>query len=154
MSHGVRLGLPALLIVLAASAEDFSIQFASPVAAGTYQMKRSEFVFRTVGCPADAKTDVSAMAEGRVDGNRRSIPLKVVAATTPNVFGIFREWPANGVWIVSIRARCAARTAGALVATDANGIVRNASTTLDHAATEGEIETSLKGGKKVGGRND
>ena len=152
--RGERVALAAMVIVLAARGEDFSIQFASPVASGTYQMKRSAFVFRTVGCAAGTAHEVSAAAEGRVDGNRRSIPLKVAPASAANVFGIFREWPESGLWIVSIKARCAEKTAGALVVTDAKGIVREASKTLDHAATEAEIEKSLSVGKKVESRND
>src|SRR6266540_4244103 len=116
-----RVACLGLLVVWLARAENLTIQFASPVAAQSFQMKRSAFVFRTVGCSADAKAEVTATAQGSVDGQRRSVPLKVAAAATPNVFGIFREWPDRGVWVVSISAHCASKTAGALVATDAGG---------------------------------
>lgn len=153
MPQFVRCTTCFVLLVLGVAAQDFSIQIASPVAAQSHQMKRSAFVFRTVGC-ADAKPEVSATAEGRVEGQRRSVPLKVVPAPTANVFAISREWPNQGVWIVNIKARCASRAAGALVATDAKGIVRESSTILDHTATEAEIEASLNSGKKTEGRTD
>jgi hypothetical protein len=127
-----------------AAGEEFSIQIASPVAAQSYQMKRSAFVFRTVGCAADMKPEVNATAEGRVEGQRRSVPLKVAAASTPGVFGIFREWPGQGAWIVNIQGRCGSASATALVATDARGLVRDSSTVLRRAATEADIEASLK----------
>jgi hypothetical protein len=155
MSLLVRnLACVGLLLVAVAQAENLTIQFASPVAAQTYQMKRSAFVFRTIGCSPDTKADVSATAEGKVDGQRRSLPLKVVAAAGPNVFGVFREWPNQGVWVVSIKAQCASKTAGALVATDINGLVRESSTSLDHSATQTEIEAALNRGKKLEGRID
>lgn len=136
-----------LLLVSVLRAENLTIQFASPVASQSYQMKRSAFVFRTPGCAPDARAEVSATAEGKVDGQRRSIPLKVVPAASPNVFGIFREWPNQGIWVVSIKAHCAAKTAGALVATDSNGLVRESSINLDHAATQAEIEAALNAGR-------
>jgi hypothetical protein len=40
------------------------------------------------------------------------------------------------------------------VTTDAKGIVREASTVLDHAATEAEIDALLNAGKKSKGRID
>jgi hypothetical protein len=147
--------LNCLLLAGVAGAQDFSIQFASPVAAQSYQMKRSAFVFRTVGCADDVKPEVSATAEGRVEGHRRSVQLKIAqAAANPNVFGIFREWPNQGVWIVNIKARCAPRSASALVATDAKGLVRESSKVLDRFATEAEIEALLNTGKKTEGRID
>jgi hypothetical protein len=143
-----------LLFVPALTAENLRIQIASPVAAQMYQMKRSAFVFRTSGCPSEAKPEFSATAEGKVDGQRRSVALKVATASAPNVFGIFREWPAQGVWVVNLKARCASDRAGALVATDAAGLVRESSSILDHHATEAEIEAALERGKKIGARID
>ena len=134
-----------LACVLSASPDGLSIQFANPVAAQSYQMKRSAFVFRTMGCADNAKAEVSATAEGKVDGQRRSVTLKVhTAQAAHNVFGIFKEWPSQGVWVVSVNARCAGRTAGALVSTDEKGIVRDSSRALDHPATETEIQAALK----------
>jgi len=146
--------LTGLLLVTIASAEDFTIQFASPVAAQNYQMKQSAFVFRTLGCTTDAKPEVSATAEGLVNGQRRSMGLKVAPSPTPNVFGVFREWPNEGAWVVSIKARCAGKSAGAIVATDQKGFVREASRVLDHSATPAEIEASLQNGKKTPSRVD
>ena len=139
-----RFACLGVVITAAAAAEQFSIQIANPVAAQNYQMKRSAFVFRTIGCAPEVKPEITATAEGRVDGQRRSLPLKVTPAPAAGVFGIFREWPEQGVWIVSIRGRCASESASALVATDAKGVVRESSTFLRRAATEADVEASLK----------
>ena len=154
MPQSVRCTSCFLLLFVTVSAQEFSIQIASPVAVQSQQMKRSAFVFRTSGCMTDNKPDFSATAEGRVAGQRRSLPLKVFPAATANAFGIYREWPDQGVWIVSIKARCASRSVGALVATDAKGIVRDLSKVLDHPPTDAEIEASLNSGKKTEGRID
>jgi hypothetical protein len=154
MSQFTRSAAISFLFVSALTAADFSIQFASPVAAQSYRMKQSAFVFRTLGCLEEAKLDVSATAEGLVNGQRRSMALKVAPAPTPAVYGIFREWPNEGLWVVNITARCGAQSAGAIVTTNDKGFVRETSKTLDHAASRDEIETTLKAGKKTEGRID
>jgi hypothetical protein len=137
------------------AAEGFSIQIASPVAAQTYRMKSSAFVFRTLGCGAPAKPEVTAVAEGLVLGQRRSVPLKVQEAQTPGVFGIFRQWPDEGVWIVNLAGSCGQKSASVLVATDGTGLIRESSVFLARPATELDIESALKTPrKKSGSAND
>ncbi|MBC8164859.1 MAG: hypothetical protein H7Y20_03175 [Bryobacteraceae bacterium] len=143
-----RITFLSCLMVTAASSQEFSIQIASPVASQNSQMKRSAFVFRTVGCSTEAKPEFTAAAEGTVDGARRTVPLRVVTGAAPNVFGIFHDWPLQGHWVVSLKAVCGSRSAGALVATDAKGIVRESSTVLNHFATEADIVTSLKASRQ------
>jgi hypothetical protein len=130
------------------TAEDFSIQIASPVAAQTYNMKSSAFVFRTIGCQAPGKPEVAASAEGIVFGQRRSIPIKVQAAQTPGVFGIFRQWPDEGVWIVNLSGSCGVRSASVLVSTDAKGFIRHSSIFLPRHAAESDIQAALKAPRK------
>lgn len=143
-SNIVRLTFLLFAFLGATHGETFAIQIASPVAAQSYQMKRSAFVFRTTGCAAPEKPAVTATAEGQVVGKRRSQPLKVVPATTPGVYGVFREWPEEGVWIVNITARCGQSIAVALVATDGKTFIRESSTFLTHPANESEIEAAIK----------
>jgi hypothetical protein len=131
-----------------AGATEFSIQIAGPVAAQTYKMKSSAFVFRALGCDAPAMPEVTATAEGLVAGQRRSMPLKVSPAQTPGVFGIFRQWPEEGVWIVSLAGSCSSKSASVLVATDGKGFVRESSVFFARPATESDIEAALKTARK------
>ena len=142
----LRIVLTAPLILTAGQlyAEDFAIQIASPVAAQSYQMKRSAFVFRTTGCTASSRPEVTATAEGLISAKRRTLPLKVTAAPTSGVYGVFREWPEEGLWIVNITAHCATATAGALVATNGKTFVRESSVFLTRQANERDIESALK----------
>lgn len=130
------------------AAQEFSIQIASPVAAQTYRMKSSAFVFRALGCEAPAKAEVTASAEGLVQGQRRSVPVKVQEAQTPGVFGIFRQWPDEGVWIVSLAGRCGPKSASVLVATDGTGLIRESSIFLARPAAESDIVAALKAPRK------
>ena len=127
----------------------FSIQIASAVAGQTFHLKRAAFVFRSQGCADPGKMEVNGKAEGRVNGQRRTVPLRIAAASTAGVFAVNREWPPEGVWVISLAAKCASATAGALVAAGENGPNREASRFLKQAATEAEIEAVLRamGGK-------
>ena len=131
-----------------AAAADFSIQIANPLAAQTYHMKSSAFVFRAVGCESPAQPEVSASAEGLVLGQRRTVAVKVQAAQAPGVFGIFRQWPDEGVWIVHLSGRCGPKSASVLVATDAKGFLRDSSIFLTRPAMESDIQAALKAPRK------
>ncbi|MFN0169980.1 MAG: hypothetical protein ACKV22_26450 [Bryobacteraceae bacterium] len=128
-----------------ALAEEFSLMIGSPVAAQSFGSKTSVFVFRSKGCPEPAKLQVGGTAEGFVGSARRTVRLSRIAAMpTPGVFAVHREWPVEGVWLVSLTGHCADSTAGALIPIGAKGFSRASSRFFPRAATEAEIEASLK----------
>jgi hypothetical protein len=63
--------------------------------------------------------DVTASAEGLVNGARRTVPLELAATTRPGVFSVRRSWPADGAWIV----RVSLLTTTALIVLDRDGSV-------------------------------
>src|SRR5690349_56298 len=95
-----RLGLLTCLPLAFAQSgppEEFSFMIGSPVASQSFQAKAATLVFRTKGCSETEKLQVSGMAEGLVNGARRSVRLsKVTAMPTPGVYAVFREWPPEG----------------------------------------------------------
>ena len=136
-----------LLIVMVLTAlgeQPFSLQIASSIAGQGPHLKSSSFVFRSLGCPDPSKVEVTAKAEGRVRAQRRTVPLRLVPSPAPGAFAIFREWPTEGVWVISLAAKCGARTAGALVAPGASGPDRERSKFLSRAPSEADIEAALK----------
>jgi hypothetical protein len=61
--------------------------------------------------------DLSGSAEGLVNGARRSIPLHFDSVARPNTYGIRRQWPNEGTWLLRITLE----ETTALVTFDANG---------------------------------
>ena len=45
---------------------------------------------------------VSGTAEGIVDGQRKSIPLKFDATSRTGAFALTKQWPASGIWTLAI----------------------------------------------------
>ena len=140
----MRLAVLACAAGALAFGEGFTFNIGSPVAAGDFQMKTAAFVFRTQGCADPAKAQLSAGAEGLVNGARRSMPLKVMASSKPGIFAIYRTWPAEGEWVVTLKGVCANASAGAIIPIGPKGFIRESAKFYARPATGAEIETSLK----------
>lgn len=140
----LRLGMAACAVAALASAEGFTFTIGSPVASREFQMKTAAFVFRTEGCAEPAKPQITATAEGIVKGARRSLVLKVLAGSKPNIYAVFQQWPTEGDWLVDLKGTCAGAIAGAIVPIGPKGFIRESSKFFPRAATDAEVETSLK----------
>jgi hypothetical protein len=126
-------------------AEDFVLQVGPPIAGNAQPAKTSMFVVRPGGCGDPAAARITGTGEGIVDGVRRSVPLKLVALSTPGVYAVSRNWDSAGVWIVSLVGTCAGKTAGAIVSIGPRDNYRRESVKLlAHRATPAEIDESLK----------
>jgi hypothetical protein len=66
--------------------------------------KNAVIVAHITACHSPEKTTVTAVAEGMVDGQRQSIPLKVINLSEPGAFAISRQWPQQGTWTVKMTA--------------------------------------------------
>src|SRR5438093_12495762 len=98
----LRLGIAACGVG-ALFADGFTFTIGSPVASQDFQMKSAAFVFRTEGCAEPAKAQVSASAEGMVKGARKSVALKIAAASKPGVYALYHTWPTEGEWVVNLK---------------------------------------------------
>jgi hypothetical protein len=117
----------------------------NPVAAQNFRAKTSAFVLRTKGCADAASVTVSGAAEGLIAGARRTVRLAHIGLMqAPDVHAVFREWPAEGVWVVNLTGRCGAATAAALVPVGPKGFIRELAQHFSRPATDAEVEASLK----------
>ncbi|HTA43528.1 MAG TPA: hypothetical protein VK789_13830 [Bryobacteraceae bacterium] len=124
-------------------AQAFTFEIGSPVASQDFATKSAAFVFRTAGCAAPEKPEVSATAEGLVEGTRRTLPLKVNPSSKPGVYAVFQQWT-GGRWMVVLKGSCGSAQAGAIVPVGPRGFVREDSKFFTHPATAAEIDAALK----------
>jgi hypothetical protein len=47
-------------------------------------------------------SDVTATAEGLVNGVRKSVPIRIEAASRAGTFAVRKQWPAEGTWLVRV----------------------------------------------------
>jgi hypothetical protein len=52
-------------------------------------------------CGGPTPTAVTAMAEGIVKGERRSIPLTLEATGATGVYAVKKQWPSEGAWVLT-----------------------------------------------------
>jgi hypothetical protein len=77
---------------------------AQPTLAGGQQVTAAvaadgqSIVVRTYRCGTPSSLSLRGTAEGIVSGQRRTIELEITAGAQPGVFGVARQWPAEGRW--------------------------------------------------------
>jgi hypothetical protein len=138
-----RLISPTLFALSIASAQNLSLTIGNSVAGQNYAMKSAPFVFRINGCSDLSKAQVTATAEGSVDGVRRATQLNLIAGQPPGVYVVSRQWDTGGKWVVAITANCGTETAGAIVPVNGVGFVREGIQLLPHGPSKTEIEAAL-----------
>lgn len=148
--HGIALslGLAALfgaVIAQPAVAQEFALQVGPPVAGNGLPAKSALLVVRPSGCADAASAEITATAEGIVNGARRRVPLKLSALPTPGVHAIPKDWLNGGVWILNLVGKCAGKTAGAIVSIVGPHAEyrREGVKYLPHRATLSEIDAAL-----------
>src|SRR5215216_3793782 len=133
----------------------FQLSVEVPEAQTAHKLKDAVLFVRTFGCHQPADANVSAAAEGIVNGQRRSMPLEMAYDST-GVYGIKQQWPSEGSWILAITGEYNGMTSTLIVDLGANGKVHS-DTRLDpgngkgpHARmirrkpTTAEIDSALK----------
>jgi hypothetical protein len=80
------------------------LEIGNPAANPAATAKHGVLLARITACHTPAKTNLSAVAEGIVDGNRQTIPLKVDALPETGTWSIARAWPTQGKWVVRLVA--------------------------------------------------
>jgi len=139
----------ALALALASSAwgADFSLAIGNPVAvalADGVVKKDIGMAVRAEGCAEPAKAQITGVAEGIVNGARRSVPVRVLPASTAGAFAVSHDWPQQGAWVVHLTGHCGSATASAIVTMGPNGFLRETSKFFPRAATAAEVESVRK----------
>jgi hypothetical protein len=127
-------------------AQEFRLTVGPPIAGNAPRVKFAQFVVRADGCADPANARVSAMAEGKVGGARRSVPVALTALPTAGVYAVSRSWtdtPGDEVWLVNLTATCRSLNAGALIPVGPNGFIRESARFFPRPATREEVDSLL-----------
>ena len=114
-----------LLIVLTFASEalagGFYLSVETP-SANNSQHKDAVLLVRPYGCHQPSDAALSATAEGVVNGERRSVPLRLTPVSE-GAYAIRQEWPAEGAWVLAINGAYNGHNSGVLVRLGTNGKV-------------------------------
>lgn len=105
MQTGIKFFLALSVLAAPLFACTLALEVGNPAANAEAQSKHAAVLARTTACQSPEKTEITATAEGIVNGIHRSVPLKVIRLSTPGTFVVTHEWPSTGTWAVRIVAR-------------------------------------------------
>ncbi len=111
----------ATVIVTAVWAGGFYLSVDLPSSADP-ALKNAALVIRVAGCHNPSEANLSARAEGIVDGKRQSRPVRLLAVSE-GVWALPAQKPSRGVWVLAVTGTYLEATRSALVALDADGAV-------------------------------
>jgi hypothetical protein len=108
--------------------------------------KHAVLVARITACHSPEKTTITATAEGIVNGERKSIPLRVISLSTAGTFAVTREWPEQGIWAVKMVANnpdYKDYATSVVVPITKDAVQLSAVKHYSHVATDAEVAASL-----------
>jgi hypothetical protein len=147
MSKRTRFALvPALVLgsAMISLAGGFWISIQNPSTIKDAAAKNAVVLVRVDGCHNPADAAVTGTAEGVVDGQRRSIPLKLVPVAQPGTYAVEPQWPADGVWVLAFRGKVQTLETGTLVRLTPGKFEKQSTELLRRKITAEDIDRALK----------
>jgi hypothetical protein len=118
-------------------------------AKGDTELKDAVLLVRAYGCHNPEDANLTASAEGIVNGKRQSIPVQLIK-TSKGVFAIKQQWATNGAWVLNISGAYLGATRSLLVELGAQGKVQTGSDSnvlarkADRKFTAAEVDSALQ----------
>ena len=138
----------------------FTISIGQPSAHSDPKAHTAAFTIQVYGCAANA-TEVTATAEGLVDGKRVSVPLQLtylsggrndieftpgrqaVSGWPSHAMAVSKSWPTTGTWLIRVVAGAGSLTHSALVAVGPDGVDR-AATRTQARVSDADVDAALR----------
>ena len=115
-----------ILMALAAPllAGGFFLELGSPEASLEARQSHAVLTVMAAGCHDPAAAEVTARAIGTVNGERRSMALKLTKLSKPGMFALAQQWPKEGQWVIELSAKNGEMFTNTLVKAGPEGIDR------------------------------
>ena len=102
----------------------FWLQVGNPEASAEARKVNAVVTIKATGCHDPAVARVTATAIGMVDGQRRSIPLKLDKLSEPGAWALRQQWPTEGKWVIELIGRNDEQFTNTLLAAGPDGVDR------------------------------
>lgn len=102
----------------------FWLQLGNPEASAEARKVNAVVTIKAVGCHDPAAAKVTATAIGMVDGQRRSIDLKLDKLSEPGTYALSQQWPKDGKWVIELVGRNDQQFTNTLLSAGPQGIDR------------------------------
>jgi len=108
MRKRIVIAMPVVAMLALAGqmfAGGFWLQLGNPEASAEAHQVNAVVTIKAVGCHDPAAAKVTATAIGMVDGQRRSIALKLDKLSEPGAYALSQQWPKEGKWVIELVGR-------------------------------------------------
>jgi len=122
----------------------FWLEVGNPEASPEARKAGAIVTVKAVGCHDPAAARVTATAIGAVNGERRTIPLKLTKLSEPGMYAISQQWPREGKWVIQLVGRNGEQFTNTLVAAGGGGVDRLHAKLDNKAFAPSDIEAMLR----------
>jgi hypothetical protein len=146
MRNAIRTVTPAALLALAGQlfAGGFYLMMGNPEASPEAKKLNAVVTIKATGCHDPALAKLKATAIGMVNGERREIPLKAEALSTPGMFALTQQWPKEGRWVIRVEAENGTQFTTSLLRAGPEGVDRYHDRAEHRPFTAAEIDDMLR----------
>lgn len=147
MSKRIVIATPiAAMLTLAGQlfAGGFWLQLGNPDASAEARQVNAVVTIKATGCHDPAAAKVTATAIGMVDGQRRTIPLKLDKLSEPGAYALSQQWPKEGKWVIELVGRNDEQFTNTLLAAGPQGVDRLHAKADIKQFKPGDVEAMLK----------
>jgi hypothetical protein len=122
----------------------FLLQLGNPEASAEARKAGAVVTIKAAGCHDPATAQVTATAIGMVNGQRKTIALKVTPLSEPGMFALSQQWPKEGRWVIELTGRNGEQFANILVAAGPDGLDRVHAKAAMKPFGEGDVTAMLE----------
>ncbi|MBL8230140.1 MAG: hypothetical protein JNL98_16750 [Bryobacterales bacterium] len=140
----VRMMIFAASAMLLQAGGGFWLELGNPVASKDPAAKNAAVLVRAIGCGEPTQAGITATAEGIVNGERKTIPAKLVALGERGLYAVERSWPKEGKWLLHIRGSYMGRDTSTVAHVLANGEVKRPGKLLQNHVSASEIDAMVR----------
>ncbi len=122
----------------------FFLELGNPEASKQARQLNAALTVQVAGCHDPASAQVTAEAIGFVNGERRTIPLRVERLSKPGMFALAQQWPKEGNWVIHLVGRVDKMFTNSLIPAGPDGVDRYHAKAQYQEFTAGEVDAMLK----------
>lgn len=138
-----RSALAVLALTVQLQAGGFWLISGNPEASADAKSKQAVVTVKAVGCHQPETATVIGTAIGVVNGQRKVLPLKLEPTSTPGMYTVTRQWPAEGKWVLSFEGRYGEAKTSLMLTAGPGGVDRTHQKQAMGAPDSSQIEALL-----------
>jgi hypothetical protein len=115
-----------LLLAAQLNAGGFWLTAGNPEASAEARAMKAVLTAKAMGCHNPENAEFSGTAIGIVNGERRTVPLRLAKLRDRTMVAVTRQWPAEGRWVIQLTGKYNGAVATMLVPAGPEGVDRYA----------------------------